>query len=347
MNDFQQQQLERARAYAQQRGGVCLSDTYIGGYHALHWKCSNLKHKEWQAPFNNTVKKQQWCAECGKESRREKLLKPNGLDKAIAHAHSKNGECLSTIYVNSKGKLHWKCADGHEWHATAAAVMLNNQWCSICAYKEQSNLWKNKDGLTQAKAFAKNRKGECLSTEYINSKSKLLWKCSQDTHEPWAATYSQIVSAGQWCPECSKKTISEKRVRKIFETFFGQDFSSAKPDWNVNPWTSRTLELDGYCKTFNVAFEYDGEHHFSIARYGNKKRKPNAFAYQKFKDEQKRKNCLRQGITLINIPFVDGSKRHSFVDFLNNVVLACERAGLTMTFTAHQLIKLEQDFYAI
>lgn len=49
--------------------------------------------------------------------------------------------------------------------------------------------------------LARKRKGECLSTEYINAHTKLMWKCVHG-HE-WEAKPNNI-HQGKWCPKCDK-----------------------------------------------------------------------------------------------------------------------------------------------
>lgn len=75
--------------------------------------------------------------------------------------------------------------------------------------------------------------------------------------------------------------------------FFGRPFPT-KPAWNKNPWTNSRLELDGYCEEFNIAFEFDGEHHFELTR----DKKVKDLTYQKFKDEQKRKIAMQMALLL-------------------------------------------------
>jgi hypothetical protein len=54
--------------------------------------------------------------------------------------------------------------------------------------------------LEYMKNLATTKGGLCLSTEYINSTSKLLWRCNKE-HE-WSANPGSIVK-GTWCPECN------------------------------------------------------------------------------------------------------------------------------------------------
>jgi hypothetical protein len=54
--------------------------------------------------------------------------------------------------------------------------------------------------LTQMQALARDKGGECLSTKYVNSKTKLRWTCG-DGHE-WEAVPNSI-QQGHWCPHCA------------------------------------------------------------------------------------------------------------------------------------------------
>jgi nucleoside-diphosphate-sugar epimerase len=48
--------------------------------------------------------------------------------------------------------------------------------------------------------MARSRGGQCLSTEFVDIKTKLKWKCAFG-HE-WEAT-PRLLKAGHWCPECA------------------------------------------------------------------------------------------------------------------------------------------------
>ena len=56
------------------------------------------------------------------------------------------------------------------------------------------------------------------------------------------------------------------------------------------------MEFDFYNPQLKLAIEYQGEQHFSQTHRGKYNR-------QLIRDEQKREECLKLGITLIEIPF--------------------------------------------
>ena len=51
--------------------------------------------------------------------------------------------------------------------------------------------------------IAETRGGNCLSTAYVNARSKLTWQC-QKRHQ-WQATPDNIIRKGSWCPICSAR----------------------------------------------------------------------------------------------------------------------------------------------
>jgi len=66
--------------------------------------------------------------------------------------------------------------------------------------------------IEDMQSLAKSRDGICLSVEYININTKLLWQCSKG--HTWKNTPHHIKTRGQWCPECAglkKRTIVEMK----------------------------------------------------------------------------------------------------------------------------------------
>ena len=108
-------------------------------------------------------------------------------------AAEKAGKCLSKKYKHVKSNLLWECSKGHRWYATPDSVKNARHWCHECGGSKKST-------IEQMNKLAKMRGGKCLSTNYVNDRTKLIWICANG-HE-WETTPSKI-KQGSWCPSCA------------------------------------------------------------------------------------------------------------------------------------------------
>jgi hypothetical protein len=130
------------------------------------------------------------------------------LEEMQKLAKEHGGKCLSNVYTNRRTKLLWECKEGHQWK-TAPGNIKSGNWCPYCGIKRRVEA--RKLGIEVMRQIAEERGGRCLSTTYINSKTKLLWEC--DEGHRWKATPGSVRS-GKWCPYCggtAKLTIEEMR----------------------------------------------------------------------------------------------------------------------------------------
>lgn len=152
-------------------------------------------------------------------------------------------------------------------------------------------------GLARVKQFVLDRhEGKCLSIEYINSKTSLLFEC-KDGHQ-WTAIWTNIYK-GKWCPICSKFA-GERITRIFFESIFDKKFLKARPEWLISP-KGYKLELDGFCEELGLAFEHQGMQHYKITGFSRTKTILNKI---KLYDILKAKLCEDNNIKLIIIPQV-------------------------------------------
>ena len=124
-------------------------------------------------------------------------------------ARKRGGECLSTEYKNGKTKLKWRCSCGYEWEATPENIKYG-KWCPTCGIKSRED--KRRGSIEEMHQIAHEREGECLSEFYINTNTKLKWKCAVG-HE-WEATPDNI-KVGKWCPKCAIKKNADNKRKSI------------------------------------------------------------------------------------------------------------------------------------
>lgn len=178
--------LKEIQQVAESRGGSCLSGSYQNTATKLEWRCA--AGHQWSAtPLQ--IKKGHWCPFCARVAR----LTLRELERI---ALQKRGECLSDEYLNSSKPLRWKCAVGHEWLARPSSVKAGT-WCPLCARNQTLK-------LEEMQEIAKQRGGECLSANYKNGRTPLLWVCKQGHY--WKASPANVKSGtrrkGTWCAEC-------------------------------------------------------------------------------------------------------------------------------------------------
>ena len=181
-------------ALAQGKGGKCLSTTYVYSRTKLEWECQK-GHRWFAVPFS--VKVGNWCRKCAG-------VEKNTIEDMHSLAHARGGKCLATVYVNTQTKLEWECQKGHCWFAVPMAVKRGN-WCRKCAGVEKKTIEEMQD-------LAVQRGGKCLSTEYKNVRTHLVWECALG-HQ-WKATPRNI-QQGRWCPHCAGnqlKTLKDMQI---------------------------------------------------------------------------------------------------------------------------------------
>jgi hypothetical protein len=273
----------KLREIAGRKGGECISTVYRG-IHAKHeWRCGKA-HPNWWATANSVIRGS-WCDSCSHQRVGEnKTLTLEGWQK---RADERGLDLLSTEYLGAKNKIHVRCRRcSHNWQVQANS-MLGGKNCPNCA----GNI---KLTIEHAHKLAAAKRGRCLSTIYKNARSSLIWECAKG--HLWPACYDKV-KQGTWCPECSGG-IGERICRAYFEQLFSRPFPRARPTWLIAKNGNR-FELDGFCPELGLAFEHQGEYHYSLKGYYTKTKIK--LAERKAKDRRKAHLCRKNAVTLIAV----------------------------------------------
>jgi len=223
------------------------------------------------------------------------------------------GGASSRVPAGAKERLAFKCSRGHRWTARASSIKYDGPWCQKCIGISQ------RAGIEEMHDIAAARGGSVVSEEYIDAKTKLLWRCRLG-HEFWAKPND--IKSGQWCPHCHAPR-GERITRAIFESLFGKAFPKQRPRW-LRSARGTQLELDGYCEELGVAFEHQGNQHYSTKYLSSGHDLP---AIQK-RDRRKRLLCRKNGIKLLAVP--DLSDRLRVENAKDYIVRLCARLGIAI-----------------
>jgi hypothetical protein len=120
------------------RGGRCLSDTYVNNSTRMEWECK-CGHV-WGAMFRD-VSSGKWCKKCALRSMVDKIRIKDGLECAKKIAKDRGGLCLSSVFHKTHDRLEWECQFKHIWHASLHCVKDARSWCPECKnFKTQNRL---------------------------------------------------------------------------------------------------------------------------------------------------------------------------------------------------------------
>lgn len=283
-----QHKIEDMQSLAEQRGGKCLSTKYINIDTKLEWECD--KGHTWSTiPY--VVMSGSWCPTCsGKNKSIEDMRKL---------AQERGGKCLSTEY-HYKRRLTWECGCGYKWKATPASV-IPGSWCPKCGGSLPLT-------LEEVQKLAESKGGKCLSTEYINNRTPMLFECSLGHR--WEVAVGHIRGSknkrGTWCPTCVSG-INEQMVRFLMEYLLDCQFPKDRK-------TIYPLELDGYNNDFGLAFEYQGEQHYEFIPYIHQTYEN--FSSQVKRDNDKRDACKRLNIELLEVPCYEADTDRKVFNFI-------------------------------
>jgi hypothetical protein len=189
--------LKDAQFIALEKGGECLSLSYVGARKPMTWRCGECLDT-WVTSYNK-IQQGTWCPRCSGNKKR-------AIDEYKEKALSRGGKCLSEAVHTNKQPLAWVCREGHRWSAPGKRI-LRGDWCKLCSTIVGAD--KIRGNLSDCQELAEQRGGKCLSSAYVNSATGMVWKCSVSSHPTWVARPSAL-RRGTWCPECGTLAMASK-----------------------------------------------------------------------------------------------------------------------------------------
>lgn len=208
LNSFHfQKKLEKAIQHASIKEGELLSNSYLGAFTKLKWRCK--EGHTWDATPANVINQNSWCPKCA--NRQAYTMKD-----VVDQIKEKEGLCLTKKYINKQSKLDIICNEGHLFRTSFTSI-LNGVWCRKCSGRYKLE-------IEDMHLEALKHKGECLSNQYVNSSSKLRWKCYEGHEFELEPT---LVRQGRWCKECSRNKLRDglSAMSELAQEFGGKCIS--------------------------------------------------------------------------------------------------------------------------
>ena len=142
-----------------------------------------------------------------------------------------------------------------------------------------------------------------LLGDYIDSHTKIPCTCKIHKTEKFSMLPSKITSGQTGCIHCyTNKSYNEITIND-FLIKYNYNFIRQKKFKNCKD--KKCLPFDFYLTDFNIAIEYDGEHHYKPIKRKNMSEEDaiNEFYNIQRRDKIKTEYCLNNNIKLIRIPY--------------------------------------------
>lgn len=193
--------IDDMRAIASERGGRCLSVTYINQRSPLKWECS--AGHQWEACGGQIKgsrnKPGTWCPDCGRQRSARKRAQTR--DDMVKLAATKGGTFASEDYLGAWVKHRWHCREypAHPEFAMKPGSVTQGSWCPKCAGNAKPTLDELQDLARSHSAL-----GRCVSDLYVDGKTPLEWECGVVGHPSFWLPYVRVKHDSSWCKLCKK-----------------------------------------------------------------------------------------------------------------------------------------------
>ena len=214
-NDYEL--IDRAKRYAESKGGECLSESISSIKDDVIFFCPKHQNR-WKRRLDIILNRKQWCKECGYEKRIDKQkykIDEFELQKICSLAKPKI-KYLEWAGENEKDESLWECQNEKcefpfKMKKNSLVAKLNKKInpCPSCNKKRRIKQW-------EAQRYAELMGGECLGSE--DSKiGEFKFSCHNTSHKTFILRRSQI-RFKVWCGRCKdgkKAKIHEDDVKLI------------------------------------------------------------------------------------------------------------------------------------
>jgi len=141
---------------------------------------------------------------------------------------ARNGILLDKEYIAAKSKLRVRCGHGHEFKISYDHLKRGD-WCRNCGNDASATKRIPYTPEWLSKWAFRHHGGACLAAAPTSTHTKVAWQCSNESHEPFESSISNVIHNGAWCPACwnarrqpPQPPIPRERVERIVQKRGGE-----------------------------------------------------------------------------------------------------------------------------
>ena len=207
---------------------------------------------------------------------------------------------LISEYKGNEKPIMCKCKKcGNIWKALPKTLITNKAGCPVCGKKKAISGETKKHDDFVSELYEINPNIEVIG-KYQSTHKKIKCRCKIDGHI-WEGYPANLLNRSAGCPFCNM-SIGERLLLDTLSEIGIQ----CKSHYSISGCKNeRRLLFDAFDIENNVAFEYDGEQHFSAVDFSghNPEYAMELFTVNRKRDDIKNTYCNEHNIPIIRIPY--------------------------------------------
>ncbi len=205
---------------------------------------------------------------------------------------------IDNQYAGYHNKMKFHCPKCNDIFYCSLGNILRGDKCGVCDGNQTGEHHSLSDARPDLAREWSDRNNKKPNEIVMGTNTSFWWRCLKCGHE-WQATPNTRVRMKTGCKKCASS-----KGEKIIKTFL--DYNEIKYVFQhkfQDCIDKRKLPFDFYLLDYNICVEYDGEFHYELSRFVNKKKATERLKNIHRRDRIKTNYCKKNNIRLIRIPY--------------------------------------------